>query len=185
MPPVFRATLLSLVALAGVAATSAQAATVPELLFKNVPGANVLSDGDKRNIAALLPLAVGPKGLIDNSATCREDSYVAVAVRDLNGDGHPEVIVSEGNGCLYGMRGGVTHFLAGDTQGNWRDLLVGDGNTFEIKPSKPGTWPTILPGVMGFCYPEFDYSETQKKYVLVRRVSDPQSPNACKNMFGK
>ena len=185
MPPFFRAILFSLAALAGVATTAAQAVTVPELLFKNVPGANVLSDSDRQRIAALLPLAVGRHGLIDNNEGCQEDSHTVAAIRDLNGDGRPEVIVGEGNGCLYGMRGSVTHFLAGDAHGNWREILTGDGDAFQIKPGKPGAWPTILPGVMGFCYPEFDYSETQKKYVLVRRISDPQSPNACKNMFGQ
>ena len=185
MTTFLRATRLLLAMTACVVSLAAQAATIPELLFKNVAGANALSDNDKARIAALLPLALGPNGLIDNNEGCHEASHIAMVLRDLNGDGHPEVIVSEGNGCLYGMRGVVTHFLAADAQGNWREILHGDGDSYEIKPAKPGTWPTILPGVMGFCYPVYDYSEAQKKYVLVKRFSDPQSPNACKNMFGQ
>ena len=55
---------------------------MPELLFKNVSGANVLSDRDKKIIAALLPLVVGRNGLIDNNEGCQEDSHTLVAIRD-------------------------------------------------------------------------------------------------------
>lgn len=166
------------------ATLTAQGATVPELLFKTVAGANVLSDADKTRIAALLPLAVGPNGLTDNLNGCRGDSQTTITVRDLNGDGRAEVIVADQNGCLYGMSGGATYFLASDAQGNWREIMRGDGTAYEIRPSSPGTWPAILPGVMGFCYPIYGYSEAQKKYLLTSRVADTQMPNACKN-FGR
>jgi hypothetical protein len=185
MTKLLRATIFVLAVSAFVTPVAARAATVSDLLFKNVTGASALSEHDKERIAAILPLDLGPNGLIDNNAGCRQESPITVVIRDLNGDGHPEVIISEGNGCLYGMRGSVTHFLAGDAQGNWQEVLRGDGSSYEIKASPPGSWPLILPGVMGFCYPIYGYAEAQKKYVLLKRVSDPQMPNACKNNFGQ
>lgn len=155
------------------------AASVPDVLFKNVAGAQALSPDDRRQIAALLPLAVGPAGLVDTGEACGRASHATVTLRDLNGDGQPEVIVSEGSGCLYGMRGAKTHFLARDARGRWREILTGDGDRYRIQPAAAGAWPVILPGVMGFCYPVYAYSETAKKYLLQGRVADPTMPDAC------
>ncbi len=168
---------------------SAHAATLADIVFAKAKGSPALlqslSPADRQAIAALLPLKIGPKGsLVDKEDVCDQPSALTVAVRDLNGDGRPEVIVGEENACAYGMRGGVTRFFAGNGKGNWREILTGDGLAYEIKPSKPGQWPAILPGVMGFCYPVYSYSEATGHYQLTSRFSDPKMPNACKNIFG-
>ena len=138
-------------ALACLLSGTSQAATVVDLLFQGVANAQVLTVADRQAIAALLPMAVGPAGLVDRE--CKQPSNPVVTVRDMNRDGRAEVIVVEGNGCIYGMMGKVVHALASDGQGRWR----------------------------GFCYPVYGYADAQQKYVLKGRVPDPKMPNACKD----
>jgi hypothetical protein len=175
--------------LASAASLPAQAATLADKVFAKAKGSpallQVLSPADRQAIASLLPLKIGANGsLVDKEDACDQSSEMTVVVRDLNGDGRPEVIVGEENACAYGMRGGVTRFLASDGKGHWREILTGDGLAYEIKPAKQGQWPVILPGVMGFCYPVFSYSEATGLYQLTSRTADPKMPNACKNIFG-
>ena len=92
-------------ALACLLSGTSQAATVVDLLFQGVANAQVLTVADRQAIAALLPMAVGPAGLVDRE--CKQPSNPVVTVRDMNRDGRAEVIVVEGNGCIYGMMGKV------------------------------------------------------------------------------
>lgn len=155
------------------------AATVADLLFQGVTNAQVLTIADRQAIAALLPIAVGPAGLVDRE--CKQPSNPKVTVRDMNRDGRAEVIVVEGNGCVYGMMGKVVHIMASDGQGRWRAIMTADGDVFDERPARPGAWPEILPAVTGFCYPIYGYADAQQKYALKGRVPDPKMPNACKD----
>ncbi len=161
-------------------ALPALAQSVPDLLFKGVANAQVLSPADRQAIAALLPIAIGPEGLVDSE--CKQASEPVVNLRDLNRDGRTEVIVIEGNSCAYGMKGRVTHILSSDPQGRWRTVISADGDEVHMQPAKPGAWPEIMPAVRGFCYPVWGYAETQRKYVLKGRVADPKMPDACKGL---
>lgn len=154
------------------------AATVADLLFQGAANAQVLTIADRQAISALLPMTVGPAGLVDRE--CAQPSNPVVTIRDMNRDGRVEVIVVEGNGCLYGAMGKAVHILASDVQGRWRAIMTADGNVFDERPARPGNWPDILPAVTGFCYPLFGYAEAQQKYVLIGRIPDPKMPNACK-----
>jgi hypothetical protein len=171
---------INLFLLAALAALPALAQTVPDLLFKGVANVQGLSAADRHAIAALLPIAVGPEGLVDSE--CKQASYPSVTLRDLNQDGRTEVIVIEGNSCAYGMMGKLTHILASDSQGRWRTVISADGDEVHVRPAKPGAWPEIMPAVRGFCYPIWGYAEAQRKYVLKARVADPKMPDACKGL---
>ena len=166
-------------ALACLLSGTSQAATVVDLLFQGVANVQVLTVAGRQAIAALLPMAVGPAGLVDRE--CKQPSNPVVTVRDMNRDGRAEVIVVEGNGCIYGMMGKVVHALASDGQGRWRAIMTADGDAFDERPARPGVWPEIMPAVPGFCYPVYGYADAQQKYVLKGRVPDPKMPNACKD----
>lgn len=156
-----------------------QAATVTELLFTGVANAQVLTVADRQAIAALLPLAIGPNGLLVDSE-CKQANDPVITLRDMNRDGRTEVIVVEGNGCVYGMMGKAVHILASDGQGHWRAVMTVNGESFHERPAQPGAWPDILPAVTGLCYPIYGYADAQQKYVLKSRTPDPKMPNACK-----
>lgn len=162
---------------------SADAASIADVLFRGVANAQVLPPTERAAIAALLPLAAGPQGqLVDT--TCRQDASPLVTLADINRDGSPEVVVTEGNACVYGMAGRVTHLLARDSRGRWREILKGDGETVgDIQPAaRTGAWPDIMPPVPGFCYPVYGYSDAQQRYVLKGRVPDPKMPAACRGL---
>lgn len=160
-------------------------ARVFDLLFRNTPEAGRLSEADKSAIANQLPLAAGPNGLIDTS--CKQQSHVRVVLLDLNSDKQPEVIVTEGNTCVYGMSGGVSHFFTKTGNGKWTEILTSDGDALGppsykvLLPSnaKPGQWAEVMPGVKGFCYPVYSYAFALRKYILARKIADKKRPNAC------
>lgn len=83
-------------------------------------------------------------------------SYTPGAIddyRDLNGDGHPEAVVSEGSSNCYGNT--ETHFwlLSKQASGTWK-LIYNETAVPEFLKSKGvGGWPDILLGGPGFCFP--------------------------------
>lgn len=73
--------------------------------------------------------------------------------RDLNGDGRPEAVVSEGGAVCYGMTG--THFwlLSKQANGSWK-LMTEDTAMPDFLATKGvGGWPDIQLGGPGFCFP--------------------------------
>ena len=73
--------------------------------------------------------------------------------RDLNGDGRPEAVVTEGGAICYGMTG--THFwlLSKQADGSWK-LMTDDTAMPDFLATKGvGGWPDIQLGGPGFCFP--------------------------------
>ena len=73
--------------------------------------------------------------------------------RDLNGDGRPEALVTEGGAICYGMTG--THFwlLSKQANGSWKLMTEETAMPDFLATKGAGGWPDIQLGGPGFCFP--------------------------------
>lgn len=74
-------------------------------------------------------------------------------VRDLNGDGRPEALVTEGGTFCYGRAEAGYALLSKQTNGSWRAMTGGSGMPSFLKTRGVGNWPDISVGGPGFCFP--------------------------------
>jgi len=84
------------------------------------------------------------------------ESYTPGAVddyRDLNGDGQPEAIVSEGSAICYGNTGMRFWLLSKTPAGRWSVMASEIAMPDLLKTKGVGGWPDILLGGPGFCFP--------------------------------
>lgn len=87
-------------------------------------------------------------------------------IRDLNGDGRPEAVVSEGGTFCHGAAGTGFTLLSKQADGSWRKI-TGDSGMPEFLATKGvGGWPDISVGGPGFCFPVQRWNG--KAYVLNR-----------------
>ena len=72
---------------------------------------------------------------------------------DLNGDGRPEAVVTEGGAICYGMTG--THFwlLSKQANGSWKLMTHETAMPDFLKTKGSAGWPDISLGGPGFCFP--------------------------------
>ena len=73
-------------------------------------------------------------------------------IGDLNGDGRPEVLVTEGGTYCYGNTGGAFWLLAGQPGGKWKLMLQSTGMAMPLKTRGVARWPDISIGGPGFCF---------------------------------
>lgn len=74
-------------------------------------------------------------------------------VHDLNGDGRPEAVVSEGGSYCYGFAGVGFQLLSKQSDGGWRVITSDTGMPTFLKTNGVGGWPDISVGGPGFCFP--------------------------------
>ena len=74
-------------------------------------------------------------------------------VRDLNGDGRPEAIITEGSTFCYG--GDEVGFAIVSKQANssWKLITRSEGIPTVLKSKGANGWPDIEVGGQGFCFP--------------------------------
>ncbi len=88
---------------------------------------------------------------------CADDPNASGAVietvRDLNGDGRPEAVVTEGGTFCYGHAGTGYQLLSKQADGQWRVMSGGSGIPEFLRPKGAGGWPDISVGGPGFCFP--------------------------------
>jgi len=84
-------------------------------------------------------------------------------VLDLNNDGLPEAVLTEGSAFCFGMTGMGYSLVSKQADGSWR-LLDGRGGipTFLGTRGKDG-WPDIEVGGPGFCFPVLRWDGTEYK----------------------
>src|SRR6478735_4751491 len=66
--------------------------------------------------------------------------------RDLNGDGRPEAILSEGGSYCYGASEAGFSVLSKQADGSWRKLVEGSGIAEPLKTKGVGGYPDLLIG---------------------------------------
>ena len=122
-------------------------------------GADVtLSEADK---AALFKAAgaVQRKGIwviceppADSGAPASSGAVIDL-VRDLNGDGRPEAVVSDGGTYCYGHAGTGFQLLGKQANGSWKVITGNNGMPEFLKTKGKDGWPDLSVGGPGFCFP--------------------------------
>ena len=97
----------------------------------------------------------------------RSASYTPGAVeevRDLNGDGRLEALVTEGSTDCYGNTGVAYSLVSQQTNGTWKLMTKGVGMVTFLTTKGVGGWPDIEVGGPGFCFPVLRWNGSE--YVL-------------------
>lgn len=87
-------------------------------------------------------------------------------VRDINGDGMPDAVLTEGGAMCYGMTGTSFWLVSKQPNGSWR-LITNEVGIPTFLPRRAATgWPDIEIGGPGFCFPVHRWNG--KEYALNR-----------------
>ena len=87
-------------------------------------------------------------------------------VGDLNGDGRPDAVITEGSGFCYGMAGTGFSIVSKQANGSWKLITNGIGVVSLLPTKGAGGWPDIEIGGPGFCFPVARWNG--KEYVFNR-----------------
>lgn len=105
----------------------------------------------------------GCDGMSDASIT--DDGIAGAAIRDLNGDGRPEVVVMDEGSACYGNTG--FHFtIVTPTPTGWKRWHDAVGIPTFLATKGAGGWADIEVGGPGFCFPVQRWNGRQ--YTVVR-----------------
>ena len=97
------------------------------------------------------------RGAAWRSGNCNgmeSDSYTPGTIddyRDVNGDGRPEAVVSEGGGICYGNTGQHFWLLSKQASG-WKGIYDETAMPDFLSTKGAGGWPDIELGGPGFCF---------------------------------
>jgi len=102
--------------------------------------------------------------------SCKDssDSYVPGAiekVQDLNGDGLPEAVITEGGTGCYGDTGVGYTLVSKQADGNWRVMTRGVGILLVQQTKGKDGWPDLEIGGPGFCFPIERWNGSEYKVV--------------------
>jgi len=106
---------------------------------------------------------------------CDWDHGLSVMMRDINGDGRLDAIVTDSGTDCYGMTGTGYVIVTKDASGAWRRLFSTPGIPTFLKTRGVGGWPDIENGGPGFCFSILRWNG--KDYTFLR--SREESPGAC------
>ncbi len=94
-------------------------------------------------------------------------------VRDLNGDGRPEALITEGGTFCHGHAGAGYTLVSKQPDGRWKKLAGGTGIASFLPTKGRDGWPDIEVGGPGFCFPVERWNG--KAYVLHRHQYEGKS----------
>ena len=72
---------------------------------------------------------------------------------DVNGDGRPEVVVTESSSYCYGATETAFWLVSNQPDGKWRLVHRETGIPIVLKTVGVGKWPDLAIGGPGFCFP--------------------------------
>lgn len=115
-------------------------------------------------------------GFDDKSSECeleetgRYTPATMELVKDLNGDGRPDALITEGSVQCYGPAGVGFYLVSQQRDGQWK-LMVSESGSAEFLTSKGRDgWPDIQVGGPGACFPVLRYDG--QRYGVHRRVGE-------------
>ena len=82
-----------------------------------------------------------------------DSSGIIESVADLNGDGLPDVVITEGGSFCYGNTGQRFWLVSKLANGGWRLMTSSPGIPEFLKTKGVDGWPDVLVGGPGFCFP--------------------------------
>lgn len=100
----------------------------------------------------------------DDPSTPSYTPGVIESIRDLNGDGRPEAVITEGGTFCYGNTGTGYSLVSKQANGKWRLITNGTGIPSFLATKGVGGWPDIEIGGPGFCFPVVRWNG--REYVL-------------------
>jgi hypothetical protein len=78
-------------------------------------------------------------------------------VEDLNGDGRPDALITEGSTYCYGQAGTGFYLVSQQPDGHWK-LMLKESGVAEFLASKGSNgWPDVEVGGPGLCFPVLRY----------------------------
>jgi hypothetical protein len=108
---------------------------------------------------------------------CDKSQEATIEVRDLNGDGRPDAVVTDYGSECYGMTGQGFVIVTKDAAGAWKQLFGSQGIPTFLPTRGVGGWPDIENGGPGFCHPVMRWNG--RDYAIVRMKAE--SPGGCAN----
>lgn len=102
----------------------------------------------------------------ESGQTC-EVAIEADGVKDLNGDGRPEIVVTGSGTFCYGNTGQGYWILQKTPAGAWKIIDQNQGIPTFLTTRGVGGWPDIEVGGPGFCFPINRFNG--KSYELLRQ----------------
>ncbi|MGH8855336.1 MAG: hypothetical protein ACREWI_13790 [Telluria sp.] len=94
-------------------------------------------------------------------------------VRDLNGDGMLEAVITEGGTYCYGHTGAGYALVSKQANGSWKLITGGTGMPSFLRTKGKNGWPDIEVGGPGFCFPVERWDG--RKYTLNRHEYEGKS----------
>mgnify|MGYP001351121821 CR=1 FL=1 len=91
-------------------------------------------------------------------------------VRDLNGDGLPEALVTEGSSFCHGAAEAGFTLVSKQAKGPWKAMVSRSGFATFLNTRGTGGWPDLEVGGPGFCFPVERWDG--REYHLLRKQYD-------------
>lgn len=119
--------------------------TMTLFAFLAEPAAAAVTPAERRAAAVAAGFRLRGATIINECDLAVEN--LTVERRDLNGDGAPELIVTDESGC-YGAAG-IRFAVLRKAGAGWSSVLMTQG-VMTVKPTRRGGWPDIEIGGPGF-----------------------------------
>lgn len=84
-------------------------------------------------------------------------------VRDINGDGHVDAVITEGGTFCYGNTGAGFSIVSSQGDGIWKLIISSQGIPEFLKIKGVDGWPDLLIGGPGFCFPVVRWNGSEYK----------------------
>lgn len=97
-------------------------------------------------------------------------------VQDLNGDGRPEALITEGSSFCYGGDEVGFVLVSKGANAGWKRMVSSGGIARVLKSRGVSGWPDIEIGGQGFCFPVQRWNGSEYRTVRFQYEGKPCKP---------
>lgn len=143
------------------------------LLAVALAPAQALAQSPADRAAAFKAAGFAPKA--GRYPACDPSQALEIVIRDLNGDGRPDALITDAGIECYGRDEVGFVIVTRDAGRSWRKLFASPGFPTLETNRGVGGWPDITNGGPGFCHPVMRWNGSD--YVRIRWKAE--QPGAC------